>query len=82
MTRDVLFANGFEDAFMGVGIQFNKQIAVYNYDDCISILMERDGMSQEEAIEFFDFNVTGAYVGPHTPIFFMPLSMHEIRDLE
>jgi len=31
--------------------------------------MNRDGMSYEEAIEYFDFNVTGAYVGEHTPMF-------------
>ena len=26
-------------------------------------------MTYEEAIEYFDFNVTGAYVGKNTPIF-------------
>ena len=32
--------------------------------------MERDGMSDEEAVEYFEFNVTGAWVGENTPIFF------------
>ena len=26
-------------------------------------------MDYEEAVEFFDFNVTGAYVGENTPVF-------------
>jgi hypothetical protein len=31
--------------------------------------MNRDGMSWEEAQEFFDFNIKGAWVGPNTPVF-------------
>ena len=31
--------------------------------------MNRDGMSHEEAVEFFEFNTKGAYLGPNTPIF-------------
>jgi hypothetical protein len=42
---------------------------IYDEDKCIQILMERDGMTDEEAIEFFEFNVVGAYVGDHTPIY-------------
>ena len=35
--------------------------------------MERDGMTREEAIEWMEFNVVGAWVGETTPIF-----VHEI----
>jgi len=62
-----LLADGFSGAFIGYGYQFNNRVAVYDYDECIKILM-RD-MSYEEAIEYMDFNVTGAYVGPTTPVF-------------
>jgi hypothetical protein len=31
--------------------------------------MDDDEMTLDEAIEYFEFNVEGAYVGPHTPIF-------------
>jgi len=64
-----LLADGFEDALVGFGYQFNYPVAVYNRDKCIDILMNRDGMDDEEAIEFFDFNVAGAWVGESTPIF-------------
>lgn len=63
----VLLADGFEDAFIGIGQQFNKHIAVYDYEKCIGIL-EQD-MSRDEAEEYFSFNVVGAYVGEQTPIF-------------
>ena len=32
-----------------------------------------EDMSYEEAVEFFEFNVTGAYVGEHTPAFLTPI---------
>jgi hypothetical protein len=31
--------------------------------------MTDDGMSQEEAEEYFSFNVEGAWVGENTPLF-------------
>jgi len=66
---EALYANGFEAALIGVGYQFNTQLAVYDWDKCIAILMKRDHMSHEEASEFMDFNVTGAWVGKNTPVF-------------
>jgi hypothetical protein len=66
---EALYADGFEDAIIGVGRQFNTEIVIYDEDKCLSILMERDGMTEEEAIEFFEFNVVGAYVGGGTPVY-------------
>jgi len=66
----LLLADGFDDAFIGVGQQFNNLVGVYNKDKCLSILKDQ-GMSYEEALEYFDFNVTGSYVGPQTPIFML-----------
>jgi hypothetical protein len=66
---ETLIADGFDEAIIGIGRQFNKQLVIYDEDKCIQILMERDGMTDEEAIEFFEFNVVGAYVGEHTPIY-------------
>jgi hypothetical protein len=63
----ILTADGFDDAFVGIGIQFNRPIAVYDYAKCISILAKE--MDYEDAVEFFEFNVIGAWVGEQTPIF-------------
>jgi|LauGreDrversion4_2_1035121.scaffolds.fasta_scaffold97066_7 hypothetical protein len=65
--QPVLMADGFEEAFVGVATQFNNPIAVFDRHKCIEILM-RD-MSEEEAYEYFSFNVEGAYVGESTPAF-------------
>jgi hypothetical protein len=65
--EQVLLADGFEDAFIGIGRQFGKPIAIYERSKCIEILME--DMSQDDAEEYFQFNVEGAFVGDKTPIF-------------
>ena len=62
-------ADGFEKALLGFGYQFNTPVAVYSRDRCLHVLMERDGMNREDAIEYFDFNVAGAWVGASTPVF-------------
>lgn len=41
-------------------------IAVYSYVKYIEIL-SRD-MSEEEAVEYFDFNVAGGYIGKYQPL--------------
>ena len=64
-----MLAVGFEEALIGYGNQFNKHVAIYDRDKCIDILMERDGMDIEEAEEYFEYNVQGAYVGEETPVF-------------
>lgn len=64
-----ILADGFEDAFIGMGWQGgNEPVAVYDRNRCIYILMGQ-GMDEEEAEEYFGFNVQGAWVGPQTPIF-------------
>jgi len=64
-----LIADGFDDAILGVVTDFNSEPRVaYSKSKCIDILMERDGMDYEEAMEYFDYNVSGAYMGEQTPI--------------
>jgi len=66
--ESVILADGFENAFIGIGRQFGKPISVYDREKCIHIL-EEQGMSAEEAEEYFSFNTEGAWVGDQTPIF-------------
>lgn len=69
IEETVLLADGFDDAFIGLSQRINEPIlAVYSYDKMVDVLIERDGMDYEEATEFIDFNVVGAWVGAQTPI--------------
>jgi hypothetical protein len=67
--EEILIFDGFDEAFIGVGYQFHKAVACYNEDKFIELLMS-DGMTYEEAVEYFEFNVAGSYMGDRTPIFF------------
>tara|TARA_R110000751_G_scaffold76176_2_gene153322 strand:+ start:1776 stop:2054 length:279 start_codon:yes stop_codon:yes gene_type:complete len=65
----VLLADGLEDAFLGVSCGFGPSKAIYDWDKCVEVFMNRDGMTYEEAVEWIDYNVTGAYFGEQTPEF-------------
>ena len=41
-------------------------IAVYSYVTYIEVLSRN--MSEEEAVEYFDFNVAGGYIGKYQPM--------------
>ena len=69
IDEDILLADWFENVLIGYAEIFNKTIAMYDRDKCIKILIKRDKMTFEEAEEFFDFNVTGSYMGEYTPAF-------------
>ena len=64
----ILLADGLENAFMGIGRQFTHPVAIYSYRKTIKILMKQ-GMDREEAIEYFDYNIAGAFVGDQTTVF-------------
>jgi hypothetical protein len=65
---EALLADGFDDALIGVARRCGQpSLAVYDRTKCIEILS--NDMSHEEAEEHFEFNVTGSWVGPNTPIF-------------
>lgn len=59
-----LKADGFDAAVIGLDEKSGRLI--YSVKKCLEILAK--GMSGEEAREYFDFNVSGAYMGEKTPI--------------
>lgn len=66
---DALLADGFEAAIVGIGRRCGQPtVAVYSRERCLRVLQERDGLSREEAEEYFEFNVQGAWLGEHTPV--------------
>jgi hypothetical protein len=66
---EILLADGFEEAIIGIS-EHNpgrEQVAIYDRDKCIEILAK--DMTYEEAEECLYFNTIDAYVGDKTPIF-------------
>ena len=61
-----LKADGFDDAIIGVDSQTMRLI--YSRSQMVDILVN-EGMEEDEAIEYLEFNTYGAYMGEQTPIY-------------
>ena len=64
--------DGFDSAIIGtsniwVGNE-RVDVLVYDCEKMVEQLIIRDGMSAEEAVEYIDFNIAGAYIGKDTPV--------------
>jgi chorismate mutase len=63
---DILKADGYDDAI--IGIDDASMRLIYSVDKCIRILIDVEGMTEEDAIEHFHYNTKSAWVGEQTPI--------------
>jgi len=62
---DFLKVDGFDEAI--IGIDDSSMRLIYSCSKIIEILKE--DMSEEDAIEHFEYNIKGGWVGEKTPIF-------------
>ena len=77
--------DGYDEAIIGPAMAWAKsghhvEVLVYNAEVIRNILMKRDGMDFEEAREFIEFNIEGAYIGVDTPILVWPNDMYRVTD--
>lgn len=69
-NEEALTLDGLIEAYLGpVRRKGSPTVALYSRERIIKILMDRDGMDYEGAVEFYDYNIADAYVGPNTPAF-------------
>ena len=67
--EDLLLMDGYDDCLVGVCLRFGQEpIAIYDRSKVIRRLM-KDGMTEEEAVEFYEVNQIGAWMGDQTPCF-------------
>ena len=61
--------DGFEDCIVGNAERFNMDpVFCYDYDKVIT-KMVKSGMTEEQAVEYYEYNMLGAWVGEGTPVF-------------
>jgi len=65
-TDDIVFADGLDTAI--IGFEPNMWKVVYSRSKCMTVLVERDGMGEEDALEFLEYNTFNTYFGEKTPI--------------
>jgi hypothetical protein len=73
----MLKIDGHDDAIIGPAMVWTedgnlRDVLVYDAEKIREKLMARDGMDFEGAREFIEFNIEGAYMGPHTAILVWP----------
>jgi len=70
LPEDVVLLSGLDDAIVGITEEFGGISRIlYSRDKIIEILQDRDGMTEDEAFEFYDFNILGLHVSECNPIF-------------
>ena len=77
-SPDSILWDNCDDALIGTSRLFRqgewREVAMYDYEMLINIFIREfreDGKSEQEvedeAVEWVDYNIVGAYVGPYTP---------------
>ena len=64
--------DGFDEAKIGIASVWNGnervEVLVYDGEKMAQQLIIRDSMTEDEAFEYIDFNIEGAYIGKDTPV--------------
>lgn len=69
MGKGLITYDGFESAELGLGVRCGfEDVKVYSFDKMVEVLVERDGMEEDEAAEFIDYNIVVAHLGERTPV--------------
>lgn len=78
---DLLFMDGFDDAIIGYTAHQpgRATVPVYDQSKILAELM-RQGCTYEEAVEYYEFNIIGAWVGPGTPVVVAWLDTDELGE--
>lgn len=70
LNEEAMYPTDLKEAIIGKVERFGlPALILLDRDRCIEIFVTRDGMTPDEAEEFFEFNVIGAWMGEGTPCF-------------
>ena len=69
LEHSIVFENPDYDSAI-VGYDENRQRIIYDYEKMVEHLMDKDGMTYEDAVEFIDYSTIPAcpYMGSNAPI--------------
>ena len=76
-NEDLLGIDGFDEAALGVASRCGMDILVYDYNKIVEILEKRDGMNYQDASDYINYNIIGAYMGEATPMVLTPFQIEE-----
>lgn len=59
----------FDRAIVGAASRINLMVVAYDRELVIDALVTVDGMDRDDAEEYYEFNIAGAWMGDGTPVF-------------
>jgi len=68
LAEGAILLDGFDDCVVGVTESFGEGIRILYSRDKILELLQKD-MTEEDAIEYYYYNIVGGYFGEQNPIF-------------
>ena len=80
----MLKVDGFDECIIGITQIYGKDTPVVVYDamEMIEVLINERDMSRDEAVEYFEYNISSAYLGEYTPLYVMRCSAHALEDFD
>ena len=69
VENDLIIADGHDEAILGIVNDHSGLRVLYNSERLIDGLAKNNNMSWDDAEEYFEFNILGAYIGPNGPLF-------------
>lgn len=67
----------FDRAIVGTASRINMMVLAYDRELVIDALVTVDGMDEDDAVEYYEFNIAGAWMGDGTPVFIERLVLDE-----
>ena len=77
MNADAIIFPEFTPAFIGVGTNGTKSVAVYDFNQCVIQLVGQEDMKPSEAKEFLFLNVIAQTNTDNSPIFLVTNQIQE-----
>ena len=78
-TDKTLFADGFDDAIIGLNYKGGYHRVVYDGKKMVKQLEDEQGWTEEEAMEWLQFNTFNAYYGKGTPLYVDVMTRQDIE---
>lgn len=70
INPEALLCDGFDDAIIGIAERPNLgPVVAYSVEKILAIMVARDNMTYEDALEYYEYNIAGAWMGEFTPIY-------------
>ena len=79
-TVKTLFADGFDDAIIGLNYKGGHHRVVYDGKKMVEELKKNQGWTHEDAMEWLQFNTFNAFYGKGTPLYVDTMKREEIEE--